>query len=299
MKNPKISIIQATPVLFDLEASIQKVESLMKKSVDKQTDLILFPEAFLPGYPRGLTFGTKVGDRTPDGRETWLRIWENSVSVPGIACDHLGKLAKELKTWLVIGGIERGESGSLYCTTLYFNEQGELVGKHRKLKPTAAERIIWGEGDGSDLEVYESNFGSISGLICWENYMPLARTYLYEQGVQIYLAPTADQRENWQHTLKHIAIEGRCFVLGCNQYVEKKDYPNLPGEDISNFDRIMCRGGSVVIDPLGNTLAGPAWDKEEVLTVELDMSLIAKSKLDFDPVGHYARNDIFQLKKLK
>jgi nitrilase len=299
MKNPKISIIQATPVLFDLEASIQKVESLMKKSVDKQTDLILFPEAFLPGYPRGLTFGTKVGDRTPDGRETWLRIWENSVSVPGIACDHLGKLAKELKTWLVIGVIERSESGSLYCTTLYFNEQGELVGKHRKLKPTAAERIIWGEGDGSDLEVYESNFGSISGLICWENYMPLARTYLYEQGVQIYLAPTADQRENWQHTLKHIAIEGRCFVLGCNQYVEKKDYPNLPGEDISNFDRIMCRGGSVVIDPLGNTLAGPAWDKEEVLTVELDMSLIAKSKLDFDPVGHYARNDIFQLKKLK
>lgn len=182
---------------------------------------------------------------------------------------------------------------------MYFNNEGTLVGKHRKLKPTAAERIIWGEGDGSDLEVYKSEFGKISGLICWENYMPLARTFLYEKGVQIYLAPTADQRDNWQHSLKHIAVEGRCFVLGCNQYVEKKDYPDLPGEDISEFGEIMCKGGSVIVDPLGNTIAGPLWDKQGILTAELDMSLIAKAKLDFDAVGHYARNDVFKLNKLK
>ncbi len=299
MKNPKISVIQATPALFDLENSIKKMATLVEKSAKENPDLILFPEAFLPGYPRGLTFGTKIGDRSEAGRETWLMFWENSISAPGQYCDVISELAKKFSVWIVVGVIERGESGSLYCTTLYFNDIGILVGKHRKLKPTAAERIIWGEGDGSDLDVYKSDFGFISGLICWENYMPLARTYLYEQGVQIYLAPTADQRQNWQHTLKHIAIEGRCFVLGCNQYVERNDYPELPGENISSFDEVMSRGGSVIIDPLGNTIAGPLWDCEGILTVELDMKLIAKSKLDFDSVGHYARNDVFTLTKHK
>lgn len=221
------------------------------------------------------------------------------MSVPGAYVSDLSEIAKKYNTWLVIGVVEKGDSGSLYCSVLYFNNEGTLVGKHRKLKPTAAERIIWGEGDGSDLEVYKSEFGKISGLICWENYMPLARTFLYEKGVQIYLAPTADQRDNWQHSLKHIAVEGRCFVLGCNQYVEKKDYPDLPGEDISEFGEIMCKGGSVIVDPLGNTIAGPLWDKQGILTAELDMSLIAKAKLDFDAVGHYARNDVFKLNKLK
>lgn len=249
MKNPIISVVQATPVLFDLERSIRKVEYWTEQASKDNPDLVLFPEAFLPGYPRGLTFGTKVGDRSDSGRETWLIFWENSLSVPGPYVSMLSKVAKKYNTWLVIGVVERGESGSLYCTTLYFNKDGKLVGKHRKLKPTAAERIIWGEGDGSDLEVYKSEFGKISGLICWENYMPLARTFLYEHGVQIYLAPTADQRSNWQDSLKHIAVEGRCFVLGCNQYVEKKDYPDLPGEDISEFDKIMCKGGSVIVNP--------------------------------------------------
>ncbi|MEQ9278789.1 MAG: carbon-nitrogen hydrolase family protein [Balneola sp.] len=299
MKNPKVSVVQATPVLFDLEKSIRKVEYWTDQASKENPDLVLFPEAFLPGYPRGLTFGAKIGDRSSSGRETWLRFWENSISVPGSYVSDLAKIAKKHNTWLAVGVVERGDSGSLFCSVLYFNNEGALVGKHRKLKPTAAERIIWGEGDGSDLEVYESEFGKISGLICWENYMPLPRTYLYEHGVQIYVAPTADQRENWQHTLKHIALEGRCFVLGCNQYVEKKDYPELPGEDISEFNEIMCRGGSVIVDPLGNTIAGPLWNSEGILTAELDMSLIAKSKLDFDSVGHYARNDVFKLTKLK
>ncbi|MBR9918005.1 carbon-nitrogen hydrolase family protein [bacterium] len=299
MKNPTVSVVQATPILFDLENSIKKIEYWTEQASKENPDLVLFPEAFLPGYPRGLTFGTKVGDRSASGRETWLRFWENSLSVPGAYVSDLSEIAKKYNTWLVIGVVEKGDSGSLYCSVLYFNNEGTLVGKHRKLKPTAAERIIWGEGDGSDLEVYKSEFGKISGLICWENYMPLARTFLYEKGVQIYLAPTADQRDNWQHSLKHIAVEGRCFVLGCNQYVEKKDYPDLPGEDISEFGEIMCKGGSVIVDPLGNTIAGPLWDKQGILTAELDMSLIAKAKLDFDAVGHYARNDVFKLNKLK
>jgi len=299
MKNPKISVVQATPVLFDVNASLDKVEHWVKKAAKENPDLILFPEAFLPGYPRGLSFGTKIGDRSEQGRDTWLQYWDNSVSVPGNHTEKLGKIAAKYKTWLVIGVVERGDSGSLYCAMLYFNDEGSLVGKHRKLKPTAAERIIWGEGDGSDIEVYESSFGKISGLICWENYMPLPRTYLYQQGVQIYLAPTADQRDNWQHTLKHIALEGRCFVMGSNQYVEKKDYPELPGEDLSDLDDIMCRGGSVIIDPFGNTIAGPIFGSEGILTAELNMNLITKSKLDFDPVGHYARDDVFRLDKLK
>jgi nitrilase len=299
MKNPRISVVQATPVLFDVNASLDKVEHWVKKAAKENPDLILFPEAFLPGYPRGLSFGTKIGDRSEQGRDTWLQYWENSVSVPSNHTERLGKIAAQYKTWLVIGVVERGDSGSLYCAMLYFNDEGSLVGKHRKLKPTAAERIIWGEGDGSDIEVYESSFGKISGLICWENYMPLPRTYLYQQGVQIYLAPTADQRDNWQHTLKHIALEGRCFVMGSNQYVEKKDYPELPGEDLSDLDDIMCRGGSVIIDPFGNTIAGPIFGSEGILTAELNMNLITKSKLDFDPVGHYARDDVFRLDKLK
>lgn len=299
MNNPRISVVQATPVLFDLNKSLDKVEYWVKKAAKENPDLILFPEAFLPGYPRGLTFGTKVGDRSEQGRETWLQFWENSVSLPSNHTQRLGEIAAQYKTWLVIGVVERGNSGSLFCTILYFNDKGTLVGKHRKLKPTAAERIIWGEGDGSDIEVYESSFGKLSGLICWENYMPLPRTYLYQQGIQIYLAPTADQRDNWQHTLKHIALEGRCFVLGANQYVEKKDYPELAGEDLKDQNEIMSRGGSVVIDPFGNTIAGPIFGSEGILTAELNMHLITKSKLDFDPVGHYARDDVFRLDKLK
>ncbi|MFY0683243.1 MAG: carbon-nitrogen hydrolase family protein [Balneola sp.] len=298
MKTPRISVVQATPVLFDLSDSLDKVEYWVKQASKENPDLILFPEAFLPGYPRGLIFGTTIGNRSEQGRENWLKYWENTISVPGAHLNQLGEIAAKYNTWLVIGVVERGDSGSLYCSMLYFDNQGTLVGKHRKLKPTAAERVIWAEGDGTDLEVYKSEFGNVSGLICWENFMPLARTYLYQQGVQIYLAPTADQRENWQHSLKHIALEGRCFVFGCNQYVAKKDYPNLPGEDLSKDEKVLCNGGSVIIDPFGNTLAGPLWGEEGVLTADLDMDLIAKSKLDFDPVGHYARNDVFRLEKL-
>ena len=299
MKNSKIVVVQATPALFDLQKGLQLVDQWAQKAAQHSSDIIVFPEAFLPGYPRGYDFGTKVGDRSESGRDTWLTYWVNSISLDGKEIKVLGEIAKKVNSWIVIGVVERGPSGSLYCTLLYFNASGELVHSHRKLKPTAAERVIWAEGDGADLQTLHTDFGIIGGLICWENYMPLARTYLYQQGVQIYLAPTADQRDGWQHTLKHIALEGRCFVIGCNQYVTKADYPEMPGEDISHLPDIPCRGGSTIIDPLGNTIAEPLWDQEGFLIADLDLADIPRAKLDFDPVGHYARDDVFRLEKLR
>jgi nitrilase len=200
-----------------------------------------------------------------------------------------------------MGVIERDmqlSTGTLYCTLLYFGPDGRLLGKHQKLKPTAGERLIWGEGDGSTLTVLETEIGTIGGLICWENYMPLARMAIYNKGVEIYLAPTADARDTWQATLRHIACEGRCFVLGCNQYMSKDMYPADLKElkELNAQPEIMCRGGSAIISPLGKVVAGPLYDQEGILFAELDMGAIARSKFDFDVVGHYARPDIFQLR---
>jgi len=241
-----------------------------------------------------------VGSRSPQGRQTWQVYWENAVDVPGPATDALGVAARQANAYLMVGVIERDSQysrGTLYCTLLYFGPDGRLLGKHRKLKPTAAERLIWGEGDGSTLTVIDTEFGKVGGLICWENYMPLARMAMYSKGVELYLAPTADSRETWQATLRHIACEGRCFVLGCNQFVTKSMYPaDLVGvEDLAGQPEILSRGGSAIISPLGEVLAGPLFDQEGTLFAELDRGEIARSKFDFDVVGHYARPDVFQL----
>lgn len=248
-------------------------------------------------YPRGLSFGTVVGSRSSEGKSTWLRYWDNSLEIPGEDQEELGNIAKKHNLYLVIGVIEKDQDtqGTLYCTLLYFAPDGKLIGKHRKLKPTAAERIIWGEGDGSDLQVHQTELGRIGGLICWENYMPLARMALYKQGIQIYLAPTADQRDSWQATMRHIACEGRCYVLGCNQFVTKDMYPDdLAGvKDLEDKPDILCRGGSVIIDPIGNVIEGPLYDQAGILYAELELDKIAESKFDFDVTGHYARDDVF------
>jgi nitrilase len=273
---------------------------LIKEAAAEGAQLVLFPEAFIPAYPRGLSFGTVVGSRSPQGRFTWQRYWANAVDVPGPATEALGAAAREAGVFLAMGVIERDSQfsrGTLYCTLLYFGPDGRLLGKHRKLKPTAAERLIWGEGDGSTLTVLDTGLGKIGGLICWENYMPLARMAMYGKGVELYLAPTADQRDSWQATLRHIACEGRCFVLGCNQFVTKEMYPkDLVGrEDLASQPEILCRGGSAIISPLGDVLAGPLYDQEGILYADLDLAEIARGKLDFDVVGHYARPDVFQL----
>lgn len=293
----QVAVVQAAPVLFDRDATIEKTSELVSEAKNLGAELVLLPEAFIPAYPRGLSFGIVVGQRSEKGRSTWQRYWEESVEVPSASTDRLGEIAREAGTFLAVGVIERVSTGTLYCTVLYFGADGTLLGKHRKLKPTAAERLIWGEGDGSTLTVVDAGFGKVGGLICWENYMPLARMAMYDRGVELYLAPTADARDTWQATLRHIALEGRCFVLGCNQYVTKSMYPgDLAGiEDLDDQPEIMCRGGSVIVSPLGEVLAGPLFDEEGILTADLDLSEIVRAKLDFDVVGHYARSDVFKL----
>jgi len=293
-----VAVVQAAPILFDLEKTLAKTAHLVTEAASKGAQLVLFPEAFISVYPRGLSFGTVVGSRSAEGRETWLKYWDSSIEVPSKATEQLGEMAKKAKVFLVLGVNEKDTvSGTMYCTMLYFSPEGQLMDKHRKLKPTAAERIVWGDGDGSTLSTFNTPLGKMGGLICWENYMPLARMAMYQKGVQLYLAPTADSRENWQHTLKHIALEGRCFVLGCNQFVTKSMYPKdlLGIADLDQQPEIMSSGGSVIIAPTGEVLAGPLWDEEGILTAEIDMDEIIKSKLDFDSVGHYARNDVFSL----
>jgi nitrilase len=296
----RVAVVQAAPVLFDREASTQKACRLVADASAQGAQLILFPEAFIPAYPRGLGFGTVVGSRSEVGRRTWERYWANSVDVPGPATEALAAAAQEAGAYLAIGVVERDTQfsrGTLYCTLLYFGPGGQLLGKHRKLKPTAAERLIWGEGDGSTLTVLDTELGKMGGLICWENYMPLARMAMYSKGVELYLAPTADARDSWQATLRHIACEGRCFVLGCNQFVTKAMVPSdLEGiEDLDDAPEVLCRGGSAIVSPLGEYVSGPLYDEEGMLVADLDLAEVAQGKFDLDVVGHYARPDVFQL----
>jgi len=299
-KTVNVAVVQAAPILFDRKKSIAKAVKLIGDASKNGAQLILFPEAFIPAYPRGLTFGTVVGNRSPDGRKTWERYWDNCIMVPSPDTKVLGEAAKENNVYLAIGVIEKDSEyskGTLYCTLLYFGPDGRLLGKHRKLKPTAGERLIWGEGDGSTLTAISTEIGKIGGLFCWENYMPLARMAMYGKGVELYLAPTADQRDTWHATLRHIACEGRCFVLGCNQYVTKDMYPkDLVGvEELNGQPNEICRGGSTIISPLGEVLVGPLYGEEGILYAELDLGDVARGKLDFDVVGHYARPDVFRL----
>jgi nitrilase len=300
-KSVRVAVIQDSSVIMDKSGSMKKVEKLTKKAASEGAKIVLFPEAFIPTYPRGLYFGTKVGSRSDEGKTDFARYWDNSIAIPGQDIDALGKIAKKNEVYLIIGIVEHEagfNGGTLYCTMIYYDPEGSYLGKHRKLKPTGAERLIWGEGDGSTLTVINSPFGNIGGLICWENYMPLARTAMYSKAVDIYLAPTADARDSWQVTIRHIALEGRCFVLSCNQYVTKDMYPEDLAcyDDLKNSPEVLSRGGSAIIDPNGNYLAGPLFDREGILYADLDLSLIPKSRFDFDVVGHYSRPDVFQFK---
>jgi nitrilase len=295
MNTVRAAVVQSAPVVFDRERTLEKTRALIADAAGKAAQLILFPEAFVSGYPRGLDFGARVGSRTPEGRELFRRYWESSVDVPGQATAVLGEAARQAKAHVVIGVIER-DRGTLYCSVLYFAPDGTLLGKHRKLMPTAAERLVWGFGDGSTMSVFDTPIGRIGAVICWENFMPLLRMHMYSQGVQIYCAPTADDRETWLSTMRHIALEGRCFVLGCNQFALRSDYPSdYPALQGNHPTTIMSRGGSCLIDPLGKILAGPDFDGPTILVADLDLDEIPRAKFDFDVVGHYARPDVFRL----
>lgn len=293
-KKVKVGVVQATPALFDIKKSVEIVISWIEKGAKEGCELLLFPESFIPCYPRGLTFDAVIGRRSDKSRKQWLSYWNNSIETNSEYIKNIGNAIKKANLYVALGVTEKETlGGSLHCSLLYFDKTGQLIGKHRKLKPTGLERYIWAESDGSTLTTLDTEIGKIGGLICWENYMPLARMAMYIKGIEIYLAPTADSRKSWQCTMQHIALEGRCFVLTANQFVRKSDYPADFQEDLINEPEIMSAGGSVIISPMGEVLARPLWNSEGLLTAELDFSVLAKSKLDFDVIGHYARNDVF------
>ncbi len=281
--------------MFDREATLEKVRKLSAEAASAGNRLVVFPEAFVSGYPKGLDFGARVGGRTPEGRKMFRRYFESAVDVPGPACDTRGAIARENSIFLVIGIIER-DGGTLYCTALFFDPEGNLLGKHRKLMPTAMERLIWGMGDGSTLPVISTPIGKIGAVICWENYMPLLRTAMYAKGIELYCAPTVDDRDTWARSMQHIAFEGRCFVLSAVQYLKRGDcpgdYPAVQGDDPAT---VLIRGGSVIVNPQGMVLAGPNYESETILSAEIHLEEIIEGKYDLDVVGHYARPDVFRL----
>ncbi len=290
-----IALIQDAPAAFDLAASLEKALSLIAKAAATGARLVVFPEAFLSGYPKGIDFGVRIGSRSDEGREWFRRYHSSAVQVPGPETAALGEAARSHGVHLVIGVVER-DGGTLYCTALTFGADGRILTRRRKLVPTALERVIWGQGDGSTLDVAATPIGRIGTAICWENYMPLLRMALYSQGVEIYCAPTVDDRDSWLWTMRHIAIEGRCFVLSACQFARRADFP----ADYSPIqgdapDAVLIRGGSCVVDPFGNLLAGPTYGSSAILTAALDLGLIVKGKFDLDVAGHYARPDVLRL----
>jgi nitrilase len=291
----RAAVVQAGSVVFDRERSLEKARGLISDAAAGGAELVVFPEAFIPGYPKGLDFGARVGMRFPEGREDFRRYWEAAVDVPGGATEILSDAARDSRVHLVMGVIERA-FGTLYCTVLFFAPDGTMLGKHRKLMPTAMERLVWGFGDGSTMPVFETPLGRLGAVICWENYMPLLRTAMYAKSIQLYCAPTADDRDTWVQSMRHIALEGRCFVLSCCQYLTRgdcpEDYAAIQGNDPQT---VLMRGGSCIVGPLGQVLAGPDYDGERILSAELDMREIARGKYDFDVTGHYARPDVFRL----
>jgi nitrilase len=289
------AVVQAASVAFDQKRTLDKAASLTAEAAARGAQMVVFPEAFVSAYPRGLDFGAVVGSRSESGREDFRRYWASSVDVPGPAVDRLSRMARTNKVYLVMGVIER-DRGTLYCCVVFFAPDGTYMGKHRKVMPTASERLVWGYGDGSTLPVFDTPFGRMGAVICWENYMPMLRMHMYGQGIEIYCAPTAAHSETWVATMQHIALEGRCFVLSCNQFNRRRDFPadyrTALGEDP---ETVISRGGSCIVDPFGKLLAGPDYSGENILIADLDRHLIPKGKFDFDVVGHYSRPDIFRL----
>jgi nitrilase len=291
----RVAVVQAAPVLFDVQKTLVKLRERTADAARQGTRLVVAPEAFVSAYPKGLGFGARMGSRSPEGREEFRRYFASAIDVPGPATEAIGTIARDHRLFLVVGAIER-DGGTLYCTALFFGPDGTLLGKHRKLMPTALERLVWGQGDGSTLTVLDTAIGRLGAVICWENYMPLLRMAMYARGVQLYCAPTVDDRDTWLPTMRHIALEGRCFVLSACQFLTRADCPPdyacIQGDDPRE---VLIRGGSCIIGPLGQVLAGPHFGSECILTADLDLKEIARGKYDFDVAGHYARPDVFRL----
>ena len=296
----RVAAVQASYVLMDRDATIDRVAALTASAAREGAQLVVFPEVFVPGTPVWI-------DTQPiwDGDEEWFGLLaENAVVIGGPASDRLAAIAAEHGVWLVVGVDEREPHGAtIYNTVLYFSPDGGLAGRHRKLVPTGAERTVWGMGDGSTLPVVDAGQARIGGLICWENYMPLARFHLYAQGIDVWLAPTLASGDGWIATMRHLARENRMFVVGVNPVLHADQVPaGFPARDrllapgyLEQNGPWLEEGNTVVVAPDGSVLAGPVREREETLVADLDLRSVATARRYMDPVGHYHRPDIFRL----
>ena len=294
----KVALVQAEPVLFDKQASLEKALKYIEESAAQAPDLIVFPELFIPGYPIGMNFGFSVGKRTEEGRADWMRYYDASVVAGEKEFQALADAAQKTGAYISLGFSERDAvSGTLYNSNVIFEPNGSYQ-VHRKLKPTGSERVVWGDADKGYFPVTHTPWGPIGSLICWESYMPLARVALYQKGITIYISPNTNDNPEWQATIRHIAIEGKCYFINADMIVRKDSYPgNLhEGAEISRLPEIVCRGGSCIIDPYGHYVTEPVWDQETIIYANLDMNLPASCKMEHDAVGHYSRPDVLQLK---
>jgi nitrilase len=286
----RVAVAQVEPVIFDRERTLEKLARVAADVAAGGAQLVLFPETFVPVYPssrwaRLLASGS-------EGRPLWARLAREAVEVPSEATQRIGEVAREHSLYVAVGVNERA-GGTLYNALLVFAPDGSLALHHRKLMPTNHERLVWGIGDGGGLDTIATGLGRVGGLICWENLMPLARAALYERGIEIYLAPTADDTEQWLESARHIAREARAFVLSCCVFQRASSYPDdVP---LGDGDELLGRGGSAIIGPDGEYLAGPLWDEEGVLNADLDPERMYEERQRFDPAGHYARPDVLRL----
>jgi nitrilase len=294
----KVACVQAEPVILDRAATIAKLADLTAEAAGAGAGLVVFPETFIPAYPSSTWAKAFAGWADPRAKAAFALLARESIAVPGPDCDRIGEIARENAVWLVTGVNELDPSrpGTLYNALLYHAPDGTLAQHHRKLVPTNHERLIWGQGDGGGLEAIDASVGRLGGLICWENYMPLARFSLYASGVELYIASTADDGDAWQATLVHIARESRAFVVAPSHFQRASSYPaDFPlAEEIAGLD-VIGRGGSAILGPDGAYLAGPMYDVEGILYAELDPVRLAEERQRFDPVGHYHRPDVLQL----
>jgi nitrilase len=295
----RVAAVQACPIYLDLERTIDKACRLIAEAAESRTDLVVFPEAFVPGYPVWVWFIPP--GRTTDLREVYSLLHANSIAIPDESTRRLCDAARRAGVAVAIGVNEKNSEASgasLFNTLLYVGPDGALLGKHRKLVPTAGERLVWASGDGSDLAVFTLPFGRVGGLICWENYMPLARYALAAWGAQIHVAPTWDRCEPWLSTLRHVAKESRAVTIGCCQAVHKDAIPDSFGFKSRYMTEVsgwINPGGSVIVDPDGKILAGPALETESILYADIWDDQLVGPRWQLDIAGHYARPDIFEL----
>ena len=292
-----VAAAQAAPYFLDREKTVEKAYNLIAQAGKKKAKLIVFPEAFISGYPDWVWVVPNGNSGLLD--KLYTELVNNAISIPDGSTQQLCQAAKEAGIYVAIGVHEKNtesSGASLYNTILYINDQGEILGKHRKLIPTGGERLIWGQGDGSTLHAFETSIGKLGGLLCWENFMPLARQSMYTQGVQIHVAPTWDSSENWLLSMRHIAREGGMYVIGVCSAVKMDDIPDkYEFKKLYSGNREWINpGNSCIINPRGEFIAGPLPEKEEILYAEIDLKQIPAAKRMFDVTGHYARPDVFK-----